>query len=109
MTRSAFEQQAVATHDAIPPFCIDARSAQRVPASPQQRPCSLIAVCGQVGNQFLQFGDERHVIQNGRLAPVDPFSGALQFDREIRARHTQDFTDRLQRSSPGSNGERAIN
>lgn len=70
---------------------------------------AMLAVRGQLGNQLSQFGDERHVIQNGRLAPVDPLSRTLRLDREIRARHTQDFTDRLQRSSPGSNGERAIN
>ena len=70
MTGAAFEQQAVAAHDVINPFCICTRLAQRVPASPQQPPSMPVAIRGQVGNQFSQLGDDLSVI------PYPDFAGA---------------------------------
>lgn len=65
-----------------------------------------VAIRWQLGDELSKLSGKRHVIQSGLLALVDPIGGARQLDREIGARHTQDFTNRLRRSSPGSNGER---
>ncbi len=80
-------------HDPINPLCINARLGLCIPVSSQQRPHTPVTVGGQVGDQSPKLGDQRHVVQNRHLALVDPLSGALRFDRKIRARHTQDFTN----------------
>lgn len=95
-------------HNPIHALDVDARRTGLFPTTAQQRPDTPIAVGRQVRHMPLNFLDQPGIISHAGTATVAPVRRANPLHHHGRARHAEDFADRLHRSSPGSKGERAI-
>src|SRR5258705_3359937 len=103
------QQQLVVAHDAVDTLVVDPSSPFMVTPPIDHGPRPSITVRGQRRDLHFDLGHQFGVIARSAAAPtIVPVAATPCPYVQVGARHTQDFTHDVHRSSPGSKGERAI-
>lgn len=104
----AFQQQIMASHDAIHPLHVDRWLGLLLMLPTQQAPDPPVAIAGQRADGLLDLLDQGDIVEHPAATRPQPWSGLFESSRQLRARHTETLTDHYHWSSPSNKGECAI-